>query len=131
MNYQDYIASIGLTAATFAPNHTALCQGQLLPINQNQALFSLVGTMYGGDGRSSFGLPDLRGRIPVGTGASIAGPAYVPGEELPVLTQLDWPQGWPQRAGAGEAATTPTTAGPSGIALNWAIALYGYFPPRD
>jgi len=53
----------------FAPLGWALCNGQLLPINQNQALFSLLGTTYGGDGRVNFGLPDLRSRIPIHVGS--------------------------------------------------------------
>jgi microcystin-dependent protein len=52
----------------FAPKGWALCNGQLLPINQNQALFSLLGTTYGGDGRVNFALPDLRGNVPIHTG---------------------------------------------------------------
>ena len=52
----------------FAPKGWALCDGQLLPINQNQALFSLLGTTYGGDGRVTFALPDLRGRVPIHIG---------------------------------------------------------------
>ncbi|MCP4438378.1 MAG: phage tail protein [Aureispira sp.] len=55
-------------AGTFAPRGWALCDGQLLPIAQNSALFSILGTNYGGDGRTTFGLPDLRGRVPVGVG---------------------------------------------------------------
>lgn len=54
----------------FAPKGWALCNGQLLPINQNQALFSLLGTTYGGDGRVNFGLPDMRGRVPIHTGGT-------------------------------------------------------------
>ncbi|RPE82021.1 phage tail protein [Vulcaniibacterium tengchongense] len=61
----------------FAPKNFALCNGQLLPINQNQALFSLLGTQYGGDGRVTFALPDLQGRTPVGAGAS-ADPSWNP-----------------------------------------------------
>jgi microcystin-dependent protein len=53
----------------FAPKGWALCNGQLLPINQNQALFSLLGTTYGGDGRTTFGLPDLRARAPIHVGS--------------------------------------------------------------
>lgn len=62
------IAVIALFAADFAPRGWALCNGQLLPIAQNQALFSLLGTTYGGNGTTTFGLPDFRGRVPVGTG---------------------------------------------------------------
>ena len=60
-----YLAEIRLTSFAFAPRGWALCNGQLLPINQNQALFALLGTTYGGDGRSNFALPDLRGRAPM------------------------------------------------------------------
>ena len=68
------IGTMILFAANFAPRNWALCQGQLLPINANQALFSILGTTYGGDGRTSFGLPDLRGRVPIqqGTGAGLS-----------------------------------------------------------
>ena len=60
------IGSIMLFAGNFAPRNWAYCEGQLLAINTNQALFSILGTTYGGDGRTSFGLPDLRGRVPIG-----------------------------------------------------------------
>ncbi|WP_299432683.1 tail fiber protein [uncultured Aquimarina sp.] len=62
------IAEIRIFAGNFAPRNWAFCEGQLLPINSNQALFSLVGTIYGGDGRTTFALPDLRGRVPIGPG---------------------------------------------------------------
>jgi len=65
---EGYIAEIRLFAGNFEPRNWAFCQGQLLPIVQFQALFSLIGTLYGGDGRTSFALPDLRGRVPVGAG---------------------------------------------------------------
>lgn len=60
-------------AGNFAPRGWALCDGQILPISQNTALFSILGTTYGGDGRTTFALPDLRGRVPVhpGTGAGL------------------------------------------------------------
>jgi microcystin-dependent protein len=61
-----YIGEIIMFAGNFAPRGWAFCDGQLLPIAQYQALFSLLGTNYGGDGRTTFGLPDLRGRVPVG-----------------------------------------------------------------
>ncbi|PZX55695.1 phage tail protein [Algoriphagus chordae] len=64
----DLLASIKLFAGNFAPRGYMLCQGQLLPIAQNSALFSLLGTTYGGDGRTTFALPDLNGRSAVGQG---------------------------------------------------------------
>ncbi|WP_341833414.1 phage tail protein [Paenibacillus pectinilyticus] len=63
-----FLSEIRWVAFNFPPSGTALCNGQLLPINQNQALFSLLGTTYGGDGRVNFALPDLRGRIPIHVG---------------------------------------------------------------
>lgn len=60
-----YLASLGLFSFDYAPQGWASCNGQLLPINQNQALFSLIGTMYGGNGQTTFALPDLRGRVAV------------------------------------------------------------------
>ena len=62
---EPFIGQINMTAFNFPPKGWARCDGQLLPIGQNQALFSLLGTMYGGDGRVNFALPDLRGRTPV------------------------------------------------------------------
>jgi len=62
------LAEVTFFAGTFAPRAWADCAGQILPINQNQSLYSLLGTTYGGDGRTSFGLPDLRGRVVVGQG---------------------------------------------------------------
>jgi microcystin-dependent protein len=67
---EPYLAEIRIMSFAFPPQGWALCDGQLLPINQNQALFSLLGTTFGGDGRVNFGLPDLRGRTPIHVGAS-------------------------------------------------------------
>jgi len=64
-----FLGEIKLISWNFAPQGWAFCNGQFLPINQNQALFSLFGTMYGGDGRTNFALPDLRGRTPIHMGA--------------------------------------------------------------
>ena len=63
-----YVGEIKMFAGNFAPRAYAFCDGQLLAVSQNDALFSLFGTIYGGDGRNSFGLPDLRGRIPLHQG---------------------------------------------------------------
>ena len=65
---EPFLAEIRIMSFVFAPNGWALCNGQLLPINQNQALFSLLGTTYGGDGRVNFGLPNLQGRTPIHMG---------------------------------------------------------------
>jgi microcystin-dependent protein len=65
---EPFLSEIRLMSFSFPPKGWALCDGQLLPINQNQALFSLLGTTYGGDGQVNFALPDLRGRVPIHTG---------------------------------------------------------------
>ncbi len=68
---EPFLGEIRLMSFNFPPKGWALCNGQLLPINQNQALFALLGTTYGGDGRVTFALPDLRGRSPLHAGAGI------------------------------------------------------------
>ena len=70
-----YVGEIRMFAGNFAPRGWALCDGQLLAVSSHDALFSLFGTMYGGDGRTTFGLPDLRGRVPVHHGS---GPGLTP-----------------------------------------------------
>lgn len=65
---EPFIGQLALFGFNFAPRGWAFCQGQLLPISGNEALFSLLGTMYGGDGQRNFALPDLQGRVPVGFG---------------------------------------------------------------
>lgn len=65
---EPFLSEIRLMSFVYAPQGWALCNGQLLPINQNQALFSLLGTTFGGDGRVNFALPDLRGRVPIHVG---------------------------------------------------------------
>ena len=67
---EPFLAEIRIMSFGFAPKGWALCNGQLLPINQNQALFSLLGTTFGGDGRVNFALPDNRGRTPIHVGSS-------------------------------------------------------------
>lgn len=72
---ESYIGSISMFAGDFAPKGWALCKGQLLPVAQYQALFSILGTIYGGDGRTTFALPNLCGRVPLGPGN---GPGLTP-----------------------------------------------------
>lgn len=87
---EPFLGEIRLASFNFAPQGWALCNGQRLPINQNQALFALLGTAYGGDGRTNFGLPDLRGRVPihVGNGFTLGQAA---GEEAHTLTVAELP----------------------------------------
>ena len=72
---EPYVGEIRMFAGNFAPRGWAFCDGQLLAVSQNDALFSLLGTIYGGDGRTTFGLPDLRGRVPIHQGS---GPGLSP-----------------------------------------------------
>ena len=67
---EPFLAEVRIVGFNFAPRGWAFCDGQILPINQNQSLYSLLGTTYGGDGRTSFALPDMRGRTPIHVGSS-------------------------------------------------------------
>lgn len=81
---QPFLAEIKIVAYNFAPQGWAMCDGQILPINQNQSLYALLGTSYGGDGRTSFALPDLRGRSPRHIGGSPGGKAGVENHPLSI-----------------------------------------------
>jgi microcystin-dependent protein len=87
---EPFLSEIRMMSFVFAPKGWALCNGQLLPINQNQALFALLGTTFGGDGRVNFALPDLRGRTPihVGNGHTLGERA---GEQAHTLTIAELP----------------------------------------
>lgn len=85
-----FLGSLLCTAFGFAPKGWADCNGQLVAINQNQALFALLGTFFGGDGRATFGLPDLRGRVALGT-STPAQQGAVGGQALHTLTLAEVP----------------------------------------
>src|SRR6185436_7031282 len=76
-----FVAEIRIFACNFAPTGWAQCNGQLLPISQNTALFSLLGTFYGGDGKSTFALPNLEGSCALGQGQSSTGTQYFLGQQ--------------------------------------------------
>ena len=136
---EPFIAEIMMFAGNFAPRGWALCDGQLLPIAQNAALFSLLGTTYGGDGRTTFALPDLRGRTPIhpGTGPRLSrrrlgeeggsetaqprgvqasGPVKVEGTAAPVVEAAD---------------SQPQATMQPYLAVNFVIALQGVYPSRN
>jgi microcystin-dependent protein len=75
-----YVGEIRIFAGNFPPNGWAFCQGQLMPISENETLFNLIGTTYGGDGQETFGLPDLQGRVPIHAGTQ-SGVTFVIGEQ--------------------------------------------------
>ena len=104
-----FIAEIKIVGFNFAPRGWALCDGQILPINQNQSLFSLLGTTYGGDGRTSFALPDLRGRTPVHFGGSYT-LGSKGGEETHSLSVTEMP---PHRHGAQGSSDDSTSSAPA------------------
>ena len=87
MGQEGFIGEIRMFAGNFAPRSWAFCEGQLLPISQNTALFSILGTIYGGDGRTTFALPDLRGRGPISQGTGPGLPTYHEGQRGGTLTQ--------------------------------------------
>lgn len=105
---EPFLAEIRLMSFVFAPKGWAMCNGQLLPINQNQALFSLLGTTYGGDGRVNFALPNLQGRTPIhmGSGHTLGEKGGEPAHtlsisELPTHTHVA------QASGANATASIP------------------------
>src|SRR5437899_1861427 len=90
-----FVAEIRIFAGNFAPKGWALCNGQLMPISQNTALFSLLGTTYGGDGKSTFALPNLQGSAPMqagqGPGLSLRDLGEIGGEQSVTLLQTEMP----------------------------------------
>src|SRR4029434_6713359 len=85
-----YVGEIRMFGGNFAPNGWMFCEGQLLPISENEVLFQLIGTMYGGDGESTFALPDLSGRIPLHFGTGFT-QAETGGVETVTLTTAQIP----------------------------------------
>lgn len=151
-----FIGEIILFAGNFAPKNWALCQGQLLPINSNQALFSLLGTTYGGNGQTNFALPDLRGRMAVGSGNTItlgqksgSPTTTLSGANLPAFSfttdKVDIRTTGTQGSGLTLGGANGTSANviaktnpaqpvnnmPPYLALNYIIALVGIFPSRS
>ena len=115
-----YLGEIRIISWNYAPRGWAFCNGQLLPINQNQALFSILGTTYGGDGRTTFALPDLRGRVPVHMGGGLVEGQKV-GEETHTLISSEMP--------AHNHMSAASTAAPdqgSPASNEWASLASGY-----
>lgn len=122
-----FTGQITAFAGNFAPNGTILCDGRLLPISEYEALFTVIGTTYGGDGQTTFALPDLRGRVPVGAGTGPGLASVVLGETLGVeeltLTQANLPGAM---GGSGQAIGN---YGPS-LGINYLVALQGIYPSQ-
>lgn len=123
---EPFLSEIRIMSFSYAPRGWALCNGQLLPINQNQALFSLLGTTFGGNGQTNFALPDLRGRTPihVGSGHTLGEQG---GEQAHTLSITELPQ----HVHALNATTTQATNATNGPAPTRMLAqsnfsfLYG------
>jgi microcystin-dependent protein len=127
-----FLGQIEIFSFGFAPKGWAPCNGQLLPINQNQALFALLGTQFGGNGQTTFALPDMRGRIPISQGQNLIGQRG--GEEFHALSLSEMPAhnhmvNVDSTAGAASKATTSTvlgqSSGTSSTGQQLAINAYG------
>ena len=117
---EPFLSEIRIMSFDFAPKGWALCNGQLLPINQNQALFSLLGTTFGGDGRVNFALPDVRGRTPihVGSGHTLGEKG---GEQAHTLSISELPT---HTHVLGASSTNAATNSPNGAVLAASTAVY-------
>jgi microcystin-dependent protein len=127
---EPFLSEIRIMSFVFAPKGWALCNGQLLPINQNQALFSLLGTTFGGDGRVNFALPDYRSRIPihVGSGHTLGDRG---GEQAHTLSISELPQHVHVAMGTNSNATQASPT-PNNTTLGYARAgNQMYAPPNN
>jgi microcystin-dependent protein len=128
MAEDPFLGEIKIFALNFAPRHWALCNGQLLPIAQNQALFALLGTTYGGNGQTTFALPDLRGHVAAHEGnAHTLGERF--GEQAHTLSVSELPQHTHALRASSAAATTNTPSNARVLAQASGAALYG--PPSN
>jgi microcystin-dependent protein len=125
---EQFTGEIRLMSFNFAPKGWALCNGQLLPINQNQALFSLLGTRFGGNGQTTFGLPNLQGKVPIhmGNGHTLG---ETGGQQTHTLTMSEMTQHTHVFTPSSAAATTNTPTSSLGLAASAGSFLYG--PPAN
>jgi microcystin-dependent protein len=126
---QPYVGEIRMFGGNFAPAGWMFCEGQLLPISENEILFNLIGTTYGGDGQSTFALPDLRGRIPIHQGNGFI-LAETGGAEEITLTVNQIPAHTHQLLGSSATATSSDPAGNVGARVTVAAVFpYGTDAP--
>ena len=125
---QPYIGEIRMFAGNYAPAGWIFCEGQLLPISEFDTLFTLIGTTYGGDGQETFGIPDLRGRVPIHQGAGFLLGENGGAEEI-TLSQNQIPQhnhAFLADTGAGQ---SPTPSGNVLLAASPNLDVFREFPP--
>jgi microcystin-dependent protein len=123
-----FLGEVRLMGFGFPPKGWALCNGQLLPINQNQALFSILGTTYGGNGQTTFALPNLQGRVPTHTGNGLAlGEAG--GEAAHTLSPAEIPAH--QHAVTGSSASATSGVPGAGVVLAASVGAPAYAPPAN
>ncbi len=125
---EPFVGEIRMFAGNFAPRGWALCDGQLLAVSQNDALFSLFGTIYGGDGRTTFGLPDMRGRIPIHAGQGPGLPnqklGKKAGQESVTVNTNELPAHTHEFDAVNVAATATSPAGAETLAQSVGYDLY-------
>jgi microcystin-dependent protein len=131
-----FLGEIRLVGSNFAPRGWAFCQGQVLSIAQNNALFALLGTTYGGNGTTTFGLPDLRGRVPVGFGQGPGLSNYAQGQafgvEAVTLTSTQMPaHTHAVRASTGRATTNRPTGAYQAAGNSYALTQDVAAAPTD
>lgn len=135
MSTQPFVGEVQIFAGNYAPTGWALCDGQLLPISQNTALFSLLGTNYGGNGISTFALPDLRGRAPIhpgqGNGLSNRNLGEVGGIEFITLTAAQIPSHTHTISGSAANGAADSPGGRVLARAPGAIPQYGATPNVD
>ena len=132
---QPYVGEIRMFAGSFEPAGWMFCSGQLLSIAENETLFQLIGTTYGGDGQETFALPDLQGRVPIHMGASQSGASYIIGEKDGVESVILQTQQLPAHSHVLLGTTSPANdANPANNVLAQASTFDGYqlaFPPAQ
>jgi microcystin-dependent protein len=112
---EPFIGQVMMFAGNFAPRDWALCNGQLMSIAQNSALFSILGTTYGGDGQTTFALPNLQGRVPIHPGQSPGTSSYQLGQTSGVENVSLTVGNMPAHTHVVSATQTPTSADPAGL----------------
>jgi microcystin-dependent protein len=112
-----FVGEIRMFGGNFAPAGWLFCDGQLLPISENETLFNLIGTTFGGDGQSTFGVPDLRGRVPIHQGTASSGSTYTLGQPGGVESVTLTTNQMPTHNHSALAASTGQVASPAGAVL--------------